>query len=156
MHQIPARCSNKNYQFQTLKPCFHFCHLKPGLHGAVRNTKKTSPEDKSQTHRTLGGRVAISQSRTVTDSLPATLINIREGISAFPYSSPSTISTCFAEGGESHQFCLSFPFSSQLQRLVFPCCSYQFPGTTLLRWKDLPYCFSLGTFLTVKFPCSSL
>lgn len=61
--------------------------------------EKTSPEDKSQTHRTLGGTVAIPQSRTVTDSLPATRINIREGISAFPYSSPSTVSTCFAEGG---------------------------------------------------------
>lgn len=44
-------------------------------------------------------------------------------------------------------------FLPRLQRLFFPCCSYQFPGSTLLRWRDS--LLRERTFSTWKSPCSS-
>lgn len=48
---------------------------------------------------------------------------------------------------------LSFP--SQTPELVFPCYSYQFPGSTLLRWRDTFRRERERAFSTWKSPCSS-
>lgn len=44
-------------------------------------------------------------------------------------------------------------FLPRLQRLFFPCCSYQFPGSTLLKWRDS--FLRERAFSTRKSPCSS-
>lgn len=73
--------------------------------------------------------------RSVTPSCPS--ISLGERMLAFLFSWSNTISTCFFwRRGKSPILPLLSLFLPRLWRLFFPCCSYQFPGSTLLRWSD--------------------
>lgn len=66
---------------------------------------------------------------------------------------PNTISTHFFKRWNSPILPLLSLFLSRLQRLFFPCCSYQFPGSTRLRWRDT--FLRESAFSKWKSPCSS-
>lgn len=65
------------------------------------------------------------------------LISLGEGMFALLFYWSNAISTCFFWGrAKLRNQPLLFLFLPRLWRLFFPCCSYQFPGSTLLRWSD--------------------
>lgn len=63
------------------------------------------------------------------------------------------LSTLFFKRWKSPILPLLSLFLSRLQRLFFPCCSYQFPGSTRLRWRDT--FLRESAFSKWKSPCSS-